>query len=363
MAPSQPRSSNTKNASLASQSAQNAQQTAVPTATSRKKENLGVDLRRPKSQARKPLHEKDEEEDPLESATPIVEDPPRASSPDWDYELVEEEIRLSDMLARQTREARNAHRREARREAARADPDAANIQRQESGRARVTLVAEFWLSQLRARAAKQRAVLDELHIGAGLDLLQRIAAVHFELTHQLPIPPTAPVWRDFSPGVVQFLLTVARAPTSYDISPFVANGTVVKCYPDDAPPHDTVYNYLRRIRVADPKKALHAYLAKFPATAAITILQLVLQGDICVELPDFKSAMAELGLEEAVDVLIEELKINKDMKILDGAHRGVTGQSSYPYTGITWTVPPCWDDVIGPQENPSRNELPRLTAR
>ncbi|KAJ6541738.1 hypothetical protein B0H19DRAFT_1077536 [Mycena capillaripes] len=271
----------------------------------------------------------------------------RPPSPDWDYEALEASFRLTGTYVPDTMEEKNATRREARRQAAAADPAAAIQQRKECGSARATMVGEVWVDQFQQKARMQRMIIAIIgkFPSNSLAFLQAVVAAYMEATNQLPIPPSSPVWLDFIPAVVDFLCALTRHPTSLSFLPFLENSTIVESVDGDPAPHNSCQNYIRQIHVPQPTKALREYMYLYPATAPTTILQLMLQGaDLASIEAEFALAMSEYGLEEAAAVLVKKARATKD---LHGLH--CTGSTAdLPYAGITWTVPAwqrCWDDL------------------
>ncbi|KAJ6589064.1 hypothetical protein B0H19DRAFT_1058137 [Mycena capillaripes] len=232
------------------------------------------------------------------------------------------------------RQFKNAARRAAHRQEAQDNPEKAVEQRKESGRARCGLVSEVWNEQF-------------CELVSAIETVQGVVAAYCAAENHCPIPPTAPVLASIPPRCLQLLAAAARDPTSFDITPFLANRTLVLSRRHDPAPFSTCANYIRRIETNDnPQEALIRYLCDYPADAPNTLLQLILQGHDLKKIREaFTSAMTDLGLEEAADCLLRAAE-DKASLALFGSRRG----TFLPYNGITCATA-CgdrgWDDVEG----------------
>jgi hypothetical protein len=192
------------------------------------------------------------------------------------------------------------------------------------------MVGDVWVEDFAQRATMQRK-LHDIFIKfptTSLPSLQAGVASYFNSTHQLPIPATSPAWECFTPPVIEFLGALARNPSHCDFDPFIANGTVVESRPGDPAPDNVCQHYFRRLVTPDGATAIRKYMAKFPATAATSILQLILLGvPLSMLCDEFKAAMLEFGLEDAVDILMKEME-SEDVASIHGDHRAV-GDTSF----------------------------------
>ncbi|KAJ6461644.1 hypothetical protein DFH09DRAFT_582253 [Mycena vulgaris] len=259
---------------------------------------------------------------------------------------------LTDDQLRAHREIKNSERCAARRQAAVDDPEIAIEQRKECGRGRSPMVVKVWTAIYRHEAARELAVQTALSGHASdLELVQAAVAAYTAAENQSPIPMDAPVWREFPPSTLALLAAAAANPTTWDIEPFLANGTVVVSDPSDPPPISALAVYLRRIAVK--KKAIASllvYLNSHPADASNTVLKLVLQGHPPESIQSaFRAEMVEYGLEGAVDEFIAAVQLDPATNILLGTRKAAR-TTSFAYAGITYAVA-CgrrgWDDLEG----------------
>ncbi|KAJ7788452.1 hypothetical protein B0H14DRAFT_3504229 [Mycena olivaceomarginata] len=232
---------------------------------------------------------------------------------------------LDTLLTPNEREAHNTQRRATRHQAA-YDPDKAHEQRVESGLKHSPIVED--------------ALQNVLNVEGDLAFVQSVVAKFCEVNHHSPIPPSAEVWAQIPPQAARFLASLARAPTSLNLSPFIADGTLVLSSSDDAPPVSAYHYYIRVVETAErTKAALMSYLLAYPANAANTVLQLLLQGeDITLVHTQFRQSMELHGLESAVDVFIDSIRSNAHVSRL--AATCLQMPSTYlPYVGLTNSVP------------------------
>ncbi|KAJ7788454.1 hypothetical protein B0H14DRAFT_2628277 [Mycena olivaceomarginata] len=222
----------------------------------------------------------------------------------------------------------NTQRRAARRQAA-YDPDKAHEQRVESGLKHSPIVAEYLVEAFRHAAEVE-------------DALQNVPNVEGDLASSNPWSPnSARVWAQIPPqGCSVPCFTLRAPPTSLNLAPFIADGTLVLSSCDDAPPASAYHYYIRVVETAErTKAALMSYLLAYPANAANTVLQLLLQGeDITSVHTQFRQSMELHGLESAVDVFIDSIRSNAHVSRL-AATRLQTPTTGLPYVGITDTVP------------------------
>ncbi|KAJ7118815.1 hypothetical protein C8R44DRAFT_878359 [Mycena epipterygia] len=147
-------------------------------------------------------------------------------------------------------------------------------------------------------------------------------------------------------GTIQLLATAAHNPTTWDITPFLANGTLVLSPKDGPPPQDVCQNYICRLKICDTCKSLTSYLCTHPADTPNTILQLLLHGAEPSEIrTHFTTAMLEFGLEAAAEALMDMVEATVIELIGAGF---ADSEAWFPYAGISWTVAcsrHCWDDV------------------
>jgi hypothetical protein len=118
------------------------------------------------------------------------------------------------------------------------------------------------------------------NVEGDLAFVQSVVAKFCEVNNHIPIPPSAEVWAQIPPQAARFLASLACAPTTLDLAPFIADGTLVLSSCDDAPPASAYHYYIRVVETAErTKAALMSYLLAYPANAANTLLQLLLQDE------------------------------------------------------------------------------------
>ncbi|KAJ7157229.1 hypothetical protein C8R46DRAFT_1225835 [Mycena filopes] len=281
-------------------------------------------------------------EDEETRRTLAVEDDVRPSSPDWDYDLLEASF-SNDKTVRGL--AKNAQRREARREAAMADPEAAVRQRIEAGRARAGVVGDLWKEQVAQRLRNELAlyqVLDSSHHG-GLSKLKAAVAARLLQTNQLPISDSSPVWERFEPRMIELLLDLAQDPATV-LDPYIVDGTIRLSQPGDSRPISCCQSYIRQFTSASGPSVFETAMHEYPATIPIFLVQLALHGSkLEPVLRRLSTAMEEFGLEDAVDELKNDIENNRDLEAIAPKKR-TTGPTKALYAGITWTVAP-WERV------------------
>ncbi|KAJ6595698.1 hypothetical protein DFH09DRAFT_1410440 [Mycena vulgaris] len=252
--------------------------------------------------------------------------------------------------AQTRRDEKNAAQQAARRREAAENPQLAILQRKESGWAHSPLVAEFWITcfviLMKRELAVQNAVATHTD---DLQAVQAAVAAHCSAESHSPISSTAPVWAAFPPRIVAFLAAAARNPTTLVIDSWIADGTLVLSDPDDDPPTSACANYVRRIKVG--KKVigcLTKYLSAYPADAANAVLQILLLGGTLDDVQaEFSEAMAEFGLDGAVQSFVAAIERHKVVAAL-AATRRAGKSTTLPYVGITHAVAPGkrgWDDL------------------
>ncbi|KAJ7765143.1 hypothetical protein B0H14DRAFT_3510232 [Mycena olivaceomarginata] len=246
---------------------------------------------------------------------------------------------LDTLLTPNEREAHNTQRRAARRQAA-YDPDKAHEQRVESGLKHSPIVAEYLVEAFRHAAEVEDALQNVPNVESDLAFVQSVVAKFCEVNNHTPIPPSAEVWVQIPPQAARFLASLGCAPTTLDLSPFIADGTLVLSSCDDAPPASAYHYYIRVVETAArTKAALMSYLLAYPVNAANTVLQLLLQGeDITLVHTQFRQSMELHGLKSAVDVFIDSIRSNAHVSRL-ATTRLQTPTTGLPYVGITNTVP------------------------
>ncbi|KAJ7303661.1 hypothetical protein DFH08DRAFT_825755 [Mycena albidolilacea] len=136
--------------------------------------------------------------------------------------------RSDTLLTPNEREAHNTQRRAARRQAA-YDPDKAHEQRVESGLKHSPIVAEYLIEAFRHAAEVEDALQNVPNVEDDLSFVQSVVAKFCAVNHHTSIPPSAEVWAQIPPQAARFLVSLARAPTSLDLSPFIADGTLIPC--------------------------------------------------------------------------------------------------------------------------------------
>ncbi|KAJ6574704.1 hypothetical protein B0H19DRAFT_1254374 [Mycena capillaripes] len=244
---------------------------------------------------------------------------------------------------------KNTHRRETRHLQALENPEAAVAQRQESGRARSEMIST-WLKEnvvhlARRTQALQRAAASFAH-ATDPEVVQAVGRAFTTHMMQTPIPPE--VVDEFSTRTLALLADIARDPTGWNPQPHLKNGTIVVSDPDGPAPVSAVANYIRRIHVGEMAiEALCQYAITHPADIPHSIINLLLLGETPASIvASLRPAMIEYGLEQAVDVLSNEL--GGILPLLRTSKP--TAETALPYAGITHAVS-CgkrgWDDLNG----------------
>ncbi|KAJ7788436.1 hypothetical protein B0H14DRAFT_2628258 [Mycena olivaceomarginata] len=239
---------------------------------------------------------------------------------------------LDTLLTPNEREAHNTQRRAARRQAA-YDPDKVHKQRVESGLKHSPIVAEYLVEAFRHAAEVEDALQNVPNVESDLAFVQSVVAKFCEVNNHTPIPPSAEVWAQIPPQAARFLASLACAPTTLDLL-LSLRTALLFCRPS------AYHYYIRVVETAErTKAALMSYLLAYPANAANTVLQLLLQGeDITLVHTQFRQSIELHGLESTVDVFIDSIRSNAHVSRL-AATRLQTPTTGLPYVGITDTVP------------------------
>ncbi|KAJ6568238.1 hypothetical protein DFH09DRAFT_1080639 [Mycena vulgaris] len=207
------------------------------------------------------------------------------------------------------RKLKNAQRKELRQRLARDNPEAAKQQMREAGQLRAPLVAE---------------VLQ--------DVFNELATYELAIAHALSTP---------YPSDLMFIQAVVNVnPTQWDASSFLQDRTIILSKKGDPPPVSAVHNYIRRIAVPNATKALKNFLVAYPANAASTTLQLILQGENLERIKDmFVDSLRAYGLEDAAIAFMDLVINHPATKILHRKHVGLrNAPQKLAYTGITEAV-------------------------
>ncbi|KAJ7689158.1 hypothetical protein B0H17DRAFT_1135203 [Mycena rosella] len=195
-------------------------------------------------------------------------------------------------------------------------PEIAEVQRKESGHVHSNMVGKFRVGEYHRVAARETAIQAAVSTATSagttdLMIVQAAVSAYTKAENQTEIPADIAIWIQFPPKTLSLLATAARNPTNWDMSPFLADGMVQISQPDDVPPMLVVANYIHRISVPSNKvhEAPQQYPSQHPADAGNTILQSVMHSsDLKKVMVEFHQAMIEYGLEDAVDMLFEEIK-------------------------------------------------------
>ncbi|KAJ7163750.1 hypothetical protein C8R46DRAFT_1036803 [Mycena filopes] len=250
------------------------------------------------------------------------------------------------------REAINASRRAANRQAAIDDPSVAQRQRVESGKQRSQVVGEAWACEFEAiahREQQKQAALQSL--SSDLTKVQAVVDAAMSASHHRPILATSPIWDRIPARTQALLLAVANNPNGWDPEPFLKSGAIVISKRGDPPPVNACTHYLRRFKLgADAAKAFYQYVQEYPADCPNAVAQLLFCGEEVDEIRRRLHATLEpMGLEDAGDKLLDVV----EPTVRTFKSSNTTKSTVRVYTGIAHETAPgdrMFDDLEGKNE-------------